>query len=401
MSDLRLMLDVVLKPGRERSVKRRHPWVLSGSVAELRGRLAAPGALARVLSADREVLGYGDFSPASNIRVRVLSFGPDEPGKEIVAERVVRALALRERDALIGETDAVRLVNAEGDGLPGLVVDRYADVVVVKLSSAGMASRREELASTLRSATGAAAGYERADATAARREGLAVVKGALWGASPPGSVPIAERNRRFAVDVVGGQKTGFYIDQRDARDLVARLARGRRVLDLFSYTGGFGVAAALGGASEVTLVESSAAALERARTHLYVNAPTCPADLRAADAFGFLRGADSGDAYDLLVVDPPPLARRRGDVTRATRAYKDLLLHAFRRAAPGARILAFACSHHVGPDLFRKVAFGAALDAGRSPSVLRELGAPSDHPVSIDHPEGRYLSGLLLGVDRD
>jgi 23S rRNA (cytosine1962-C5)-methyltransferase len=292
-------------------------------------------------------------------------------------------------------------VNAEGDGLPGLVVDRYADVVVVKLSSAGMASRRDELVSALRHETGAAAGYERADVTATRREGLSVVKGALWGESPPGSVPIAERNRRFAVDVVGGQKTGFYIDQRDARDLVTRLAAGGRVLDLFGYTGGFAVAAALGGAREVTLVESSASALERARTHLYVNAPSCPAELHAADAFGFLRGSEPAEPYDLLVIDPPPLARRRGDVTRATRAYKDLLLHALRRAAPGAHILAFACSHHVGPDLFRKVVFGAALDAGRSPRVLRELGAPSDHPVSIDHPEGRYLTGLLLGVDRD
>jgi 23S rRNA (cytosine1962-C5)-methyltransferase len=395
------MLDVLLKPGRERSVKRRHPWVLSGSVGELRGRLAAPGALARVLSADREVLGYGDFSPASNIRVRILSFGPDEPSKEFVAERVTRAVARRDNDPLIGETDAVRLVNAEGDGLPGLVVDRYADVVVVKLSSAGMASRRDELTSVIRHATGAAAGYERADATAARREGLAVVKGALWGEPPPGSVPITERDRRFAVDVVGGQKTGFYLDQRDARDLVARLAPGRRVLDLFGYTGGFAVAAARGGASRVTLVESSATALERARTHLDVNAPGCEAELHATDAFGFLRGAEPADPYDLVVIDPPPLARRRGDVMRATRAYKDLMLHALRRAAPGAYLLAFACSHHVGPDLFRKVAFGAALDARRSPRVLRELGAPSDHPVSIDHPEGRYLTGLLLGVDRD
>ena len=218
--------------------------------------------------------------------------------------------------------------------------------------------------------------------------------GVLWGEAPSADLRIREGSRTYRVDALRGQKTGFYLDQRDARDLVQSIARGRRVLDLFAYTGGFSAAAALGGARCVTLVESSAEALELARQNLAANAPQCDAEYVRADAFRWLRGADA--AFDLLIADPPPLARARRDVARAARAYKDLLLFALRRAEPGALLLAFACSQHVGPDLFRKIAFGAALDARRSVQVLRSLGAPTDHPVSIDHPEGAYLTGLLL-----
>jgi 23S rRNA (cytosine1962-C5)-methyltransferase len=387
------VVEVVLHPRRDRSVRRRHPWILSGAVARVEGD-AEPGAWARVHSAEGEVLGYGHLSPQSKLRVRVLAFGKDEPGPDLISARIGHAVERRGVDPLLAETDAVRLVNAEGDGLPGLVVDRYRDTVVVKLASAGMAARRDEVTAALREATGAAAGFERGDAASARREGVAVRQGALWGETLADPIWIGERGRRYAVDVVAGQKTGFYLDQRDARDLVQSLTAGRRVLDAFAYSGGFAVAAARGGASRVTLVESSAGALELARRNLAENAPEIPAVFEREDVFRFLR-ADTGE-YDLLVVDPPPLARQRRDVERATRAYKDALLHALHRAAPGARLLAFACSHHVGPELFRKVVFGASLDAGRPLRVLRPLGPPADHPVSIDHPEGAYLNGLLL-----
>jgi 23S rRNA (cytosine1962-C5)-methyltransferase len=285
-------------------------------------------------------------------------------------------------------------VNAEGDDLPGLVVDRYGEIAVVRFSTAGMAVRREAISEILREVSGAASGYERADATAARREGLPVRAGPLWGDPPPPTLSIREGRRRYQVDVVGGQKTGFYLDQRDSRDLVETLAAGRRVLDLFAYTGGFAVAAARGGASAVTLVESSTTALALARENLASNAADLEAEIVLGDAFRFLRGA--GESFDLVILDPPPLARRRRDVERACRAYKDLILHALRRAAPDALLLAFACSHHVGAELFRKVAFGASLDARRPVQVLRVLQAPVDHPVSIYHPEGAYLDGLLL-----
>ncbi len=387
------MLEVVLHRGRDRSVRRRHPWLLASAVARVEGE-AAPGALARVVSAEGEVLGFGHLSPHSKLRVRLVAFGKEPPPPGWLEERIAAAVARRAREPLLGETDALRLVNAEGDGLPGLVVDRYGDVVVAKLGAAGMAAQRDAVAEALRAATGAPAGFERADPVAARRERIAARQGALWGRPPEEPIWVRERGRRYRVDLVSGQKTGFYLDQRDARDLAQALAGGRRVLDVFAYTGGFAAAAALGGASEVTLVDSSAAALALARENLAEAAPGVPARFEQSDAFRFLRSGHR--TWDLLVVDPPSLARARSDVGRASRAYKDLVLHALRKAAPGARLLVFSCSHHVGPELFRKIVFGASLDAARPLRVLRVLGAPVDHPVSVDHPEGAYLDGLLL-----
>jgi 23S rRNA (cytosine1962-C5)-methyltransferase len=387
------VIDLVLHPGRERSVLRRHPWILSGAVARVEGE-AEPGAEVRVRAAGGEVLGFGHLSPGSKIRVRLYALGKEPPAPDWLEERVAAAVRRRAESPLLGPTDALRLVNAEGDGLPGLLADRYADTVVVKLTGAGMVVRREAVASALRRATGAACGFERADAVAARREGLPASQGPLWGEPPAAPVLIRERERRYRVDLAAGQKTGFYLDQRDARDLVESLARGRRVLDLFCYTGGFAAAAARGGAARATGVDSSAAALDLARENLALNAPGLAAEMVREDGFEYVRRA--GEAFDLVVIDPPPLARSARDVARACRAYKDLLLHALRRAAPGALLLCFSCSHHVGAELFRKVAFAASLDAGRGARVLRVLGAPVDHPASLDHPEGAYLTGLLL-----
>jgi 23S rRNA (cytosine1962-C5)-methyltransferase len=286
-------------------------------------------------------------------------------------------------------------VNAEGDGLPGLVVDRYAGVLVVRPSTSGMLRRAEAIAAALRGATGAGAALLRPDTVSLRRAGVDAGDARLWGDPPEAPVAIVERGRRFRVDVRQGQKTGFYLDQREARDLVATLAPGRRVLDAFAYTGGFAVAALQGGAAHVALVESSQSALALAREHVAFARER--AECRVDNAFEVLHAGI--EDVDLVILDPPPLARRKDDVKRAARAYKDLLLHAFAGPRPGRLVLAFACSHHVGPELFGKIAFGAALDAGRRVSVLRELGAPSDHPVSLDHPEGRYLTGLLLRVD--
>ena len=389
------MQDIVLAPGRDRSLRRRHPWLLSGAVARVEGEPAA-GDWVRVVSAEGECLGFGHYAPASQIRVRLLAFGKDEPGDALVTDLIALAVARRAADPLLAGTDAVRLVNSEGDGLPGLVVDRYADTVVVRCSSAGMHARLALVAEALQSATGAPSGYQRDDSVAARRDGFEAGQGTLWGSAPAGQLFIDERGRRYEVDLAHGQKSGFYLDQRDARDLVQKLARGRRMLDLFCYTGGFAVAAARGGASSVTLVDSSSAALATAQRNLAANGVEVEPRLVEADGFRFVRQDDAG--YDLLVLDPPPLAKRKSDVPRASRAHKDVLLFALRRAAPGAFVLAFSCSHAVDATLFRQIVFGACLDAGRSAQVLATLGAPSDHPVSIDHPEGSYLTGLLLRV---
>jgi 23S rRNA (cytosine1962-C5)-methyltransferase len=387
------MKTLVLHPGRDRSVRRRHPWLLSGAIARVEGD-PAPGDVVAVRSAEGETLAHGHYEPGSQIRARLLAFGKEPEEEGALAKRVAAAVARRAADPLLAGTDALRLVNAEGDGLPGLVVDRYAGVLVVRPSTSGMLRDAAALADALRTATDAAAALLRPDAVSLRRAGVQAGDAVLFGAAPDAPVAIHERGRRFRVDVRHGQKTGFYLDQRDARDLVAALAKGRRVLDAFAYTGGFAAAALQGGAERAVLIESSEAALALAREHVAFAAER--AECRAADAFEALH-AGAGD-FDLVILDPPPLARRKADVARASRAYKDLLLHAFA-ASPGRLVLAFACSHHVGPDLFAKIAFGAALDAGRRVSVLRELSAPSDHPVSLDHPEGRYLSGLLLRVD--
>jgi 23S rRNA (cytosine1962-C5)-methyltransferase len=387
------MTEIILKPTRDRSIRRRHPWILSGAIARIEG-VEQPGDWVRVRSAEGEVLGYGHLSPGSALRVRMLTAGKEAPDDELIAERIRLAVGRRAANPLLGDTQAVRLVNAEGDGLPGLVVDLYADVVVAKINAVGMQRRREQITAALREATGAGVGFERADAAAARREGMSIEQGSLWGTAPEGPFEISERDRRYRVDVVTGQKTGFYLDQRDSRDIVAALAGGRRVLDLFAYSGAFSVAAARGGASAVTLVESSAPALALAEENLALNAPGLPARFAKQDVHDFLR--QDQESYDLIVVDPPPLARNRRDVPRASRSYKDALLHALGRAAPGAYLLAFACSHNIDADLFRKIVFGAALDSGRALQVLRVLGPPVDHPVSIDHPEGNYLTGLLM-----
>jgi 23S rRNA (cytosine1962-C5)-methyltransferase len=384
---------VVLAPGRDRSVRRRHPWLLASAIARAGDGIPA-GGWVRVLSSEGEALGFGHYAADSKLRVRLLSFGKEAPEPDWLAQRIAAAVARRADDPALAGTDAVRLVNAEGDFLPGLVADRYADVVSVRLTSAGMVARRDAIAAELRRASGAACGWERADSAAARREGFAAREGLLWGPEPPQRVAIREGARRYGVDVRGGQKTGFYLDQRDARERVQQLAAGRRVLDLFAYTGGFSVAAAAGGASRITLVDSSETALALARENLAANDFGGEAAFERADAFRFLRATDA--SWDLIAIDPPPLARSRRDVQRAARAYKDLLLHGLRRAAPGAILLIFSCSHHVGADLLRKIAFGASLDAHRPAQVLASLGAPVDHPASIDHLEGTYLSGLLL-----
>ena len=370
---------------------------MSGAVARISGD-ESPGTFARVSSAGGEVLGYGHYSPKSSLRVRMLAFGKEVVAEEtVIAGAVRRALRLRV-PGLLGETNGVRLINAEGDGLPGLVVDRYDDVLVARPTSAGMDRAREVWQQALRESGQASSALERGDPVAARREGFAANEHTLWG-SPPERVLLRERDREYIVDLRNGQKTGFYLDQRSARDRVQALASGRSVLDLFCYSGGFSVAAQRGGARAITAVDSSEAALRLARENIDHNGDSPIPTVVRADAFKFVR--ESEEAFDLIVVDPPPLARHKRDVDKATRAYKDVALHALRRAAPGTFALFFGCSHHVGPELFRKVLFGASLDAARRLQVLEEFTAPPDHPVSLDHPEGRYLAGLLVRVEPD
>jgi 23S rRNA (cytosine1962-C5)-methyltransferase len=378
---------VRLQPGRERSLRQGHPWVLSGSVAEVVGD-PAPGDWVQVRDAHGELLGAGDFDPESQIRVRMAWLGeprPDWDDESWFEERLVGALAWRAAHPLLQGSDALRLVHAEADGLPGLTIDRYGPWLVVRPGSPAMLRRVDRYAELLRRWTGAQGAWLRGDVQRpleARQ---------LFGSAVPAEpVPISEHGRSYFVDLQRGQKTGFYLDQRDSRSLLGRLARGQRVLDLFAYSGGFAAAALAGGATSVLAVESSPAACALARK----NAPA--AELYEGDVRQFLRAHE--DRFDLIALDPPALAKRSRDVPAASRAYKDLNLWALRRAAPGAHLLTFSCSHHLDAALFQKIVAGAARDARRSVQILARLGAPPDHPVAAHHPESEYLKGLLLRV---
>ena len=388
--------DLRLKAGRERSLKRRHPWVFSGAVEEIVGNPRS-GETVRVCGADGKFLAWAAYSPASQIRARVWSFDEaDVPGPKLFDRRVDAALA-RRRAQVSGETtNAMRLVHGESDGLPGLIADRYDDALVVQFLSAGCEEWRDALIEILRKRTGCARIYERSDTDARELEGQPARSGWILG-SAAAPLRMVEHGIEYEVDPAGGQKTGFFLDQRDNRMLARQVAGDRRVLNAFAYTGAFAVYSGAGGARRVVSVESSPRALALARRNWDLNglAPSM-AEFVEADVSRHLRETDA--SFDLLILDPPALVKRRHEVARGARAYKDLHLWAFRRAAPGAYVLTFSCSQHLPADLFWKIVHGAAVDVHRDVQVLRQLGAGADHPTSLAHSGGEYLKGLLLHV---
>jgi 23S rRNA (cytosine1962-C5)-methyltransferase len=389
---------LVLAPSRERSLLRRHPWVFSGAVSALRGR-ADPGATVRVCAADGQFLAWAGYSPSSRIRARVWDFAEQTHVDDaFFLARIQSALALR-RALLPAELEACRLVHAESDGLPGVVVDRYGAQLVLQATSAPAARHKLAIARALLSATGLTAVYERSEGDVLKLEGLAESRGALLGAAPQPCV-IEERGVRYAIDVQAGHKTGFYLDQRENRTLVRGLAQDRDVLDCFCYSGGFALSAALGGARSVSAVDSSEDALALGRRNARANALLDAAiDWQRGDVFEWLRRArDARRSYDLIVLDPPKLAPTARHADRAARAYKDLNLLAFKLLRPGGVLLTFSCSSGVSVELFQKIVASAAADAGIDAVFARRLGPGPDHPVALAFPEGEYLKGLLCRV---
>ena len=392
------MKTLALKAGRDKSVKRRHPWIFSGAVERLTGDPQS-GDTVEVRSADGKPLALAAFSPQSQIRARAWSF---EPGTAIDAGflRARLQAALRLRDALPAarHTNAMRLVHAESDGLPGLVVDRYADVLVAQFLSAGAERWRDTLLDALAELTGCEAIYERSDAEVRSLEGLAPRVGFARGNRNARRCPIIEHGLNFRVDVEEGQKTGFFLDQRENRQRVRALAAGREVLDCFCYTGGFALAALAGGARRVTAVESSAPALEVARENLAANQlDAARIAFEQADVFGYQRLLrDRGASFDLVVLDPPKFAPTAAQAKNAARAYKDINLIALKLLAPGGLLATFSCSGGVSAELFQSIVAGAALDAGADAAILERFHAAPDHPVALEFPEGDYLKGLLV-----
>ncbi len=389
---------VTLRAGRDRSVTRRHPWVFSGGIEAVEGR---PGRGDTVLVEDDagRPLGWGAYSPESQIRVRMWSFSPDDViDAAFVDARITRAAA--RRDALLASgTDSARLVFSEADGVPGVIADRYGDTIVVQLTSAGADAWREVVADALFSLPGIRCVHERSDADMREREGLDARSGTLRGDAPDPDLVAHEGPWRFVVDVTGGHKTGFYLDQRDARAAIARLAPGRTFLNVFSYTGAFSVVAAGSGAASVLSIDSSGPALDVARRNGEVNGLDL-GELMEADAFTALRGLrDRARQYDLIALDPPKLANNERQVEKASRAYKDLNLLALKLLAPGGTLLTWSCSGAMTAELFQKVVAGAALDSGRTARIVGRLGQPSDHPVPLAFPEAEYLKGLILEAE--
>ncbi|MBI4694883.1 MAG: class I SAM-dependent methyltransferase [Gammaproteobacteria bacterium] len=392
------MTTLMLKAGREKSLLRRHPWIFSGAVARCEGT-PEPGATLRIQAQDGRFLGWAAYSPASQIIARVWSWREDEPlDADWIARRVHAAIDSRRR--LLPGVHAVRLLNGESDGLPGVVCDRYDEVLVVQLASTGAARWRETIADALLAATGLATIYERSDAEVMSLEGLEVRTGPLRGAAPPETLDIAEAGLAFRLSVTAGHKTGFYLDQRDNRALVRHHAKDREVLDCFAYSGGFTLNALAGGAAQVTAIESAASAIALARDNIAMNALDSErVEFIEGDVFKLLRKLrDQARSFDLIVLDPPKFAPTAAHAGRAARGYKDINLLAFKLLKPGGLLFTFSCSGGVHRDLFQKIIAGAASDAGVDARFLAQLGAGLDHPIRLAFPEGEYLKGLMCEV---
>jgi 23S rRNA (cytosine1962-C5)-methyltransferase len=390
--------QLILKPGREKSLLRRHPWIFSGAIERVEGQPQA-GAAVAVRGSRGEFLAWAAYSPHSQIRGRVWSWDEAQPlDAALLRSRLQSAIAMRR--TLCPDASAVRLVNAESDGLPGVVVDRYADTLVLQASSAGAAHWRDALADLLVELVPGCSVFERSDAEVMALEGLPPRVGPLRGAAAAEPVLIEEHGLRIGVNVAGGHKTGFYLDQRENRRLLRQCAPGVEVLDCFCYTGGFALNALAGGARHVTAADASADALQAAQRNLALNRlPAERAEWLEADVFQLLRKLrDQGRRFDLVVLDPPKFAPTAAFAERAARGYKDINLLAFKLLRPGGRLLTFSCSGGVSRELFQKIVAGAASDAGVDAQILRWLSAAPDHPVALAFPEGDYLKGLLCRV---
>jgi len=390
---------LVLKPGREKSVLGRHPWLYSGAVGQVVGD---PGMGESVLIRDAQgtALGWAGYSPTSSIRARMWNLNPNEFVNEgFFRKRIQESILRREAYGLHNLTNALRLIHAESDGLPGLVVDRYNDVLVVQILSAGAEHWRETIIGCLSDVPGVNTIVERSDVDVRTLEGLEPRSGVLYGTAPK-TVEIFENGLKFQVNVLTGQKTGFYIDQRLNRQMVGELAKNREVLNCFCYTGGFSLYALANGAAHIISVDSSSEALESGKTNLEINGlPALKSDWLEGDVFKVLRRLREEDLkFDMVILDPPKFAPTAAQAERAARGYKDINLLAFKLLRPGGILATFSCSGGVSAELFQKIVAGAAADAGMDARIIQTLTQGPDHPVALGFPEGAYLKGLIVQV---
>ncbi len=396
--------QIYLRRGKEESLLRRHPWIFSGAIDYIKAEEEseiAEGALVEVFDHKGAFIARGHYQIGS-IAVRVLSFEREEIDQAWWNRRLRVALDVRRTLALTDDpsTTCYRLVHGEGDSLPGLVVDIYGSTAVVQCHSVGMYRSRQQIAGAIRAAYGdrITAIYDKSSQTLPFKADLGAVDGYLWGTSDHASQVVLENGEKFWVNWEKGQKTGFFLDQRENRELVKRYARGRTVLNTFCYTGGFSVYALSGGAREVCSVDSSERAVALATENMRLNfGPDAPHSEVAADAVEYLR--DIGDRYDLIILDPPAFAKHHKVLGNAMQGYKRLNARALSQIRPGGILFTFSCSQAVSKELFRTTVFSAAAIAGRRVRILHQLTQPADHPINIYHPEGEYLTGLVLYVE--
>ncbi|MCP4415942.1 MAG: class I SAM-dependent rRNA methyltransferase [Chloroflexi bacterium] len=394
--------QLLLKSGREKSVLNRHPWLFSGAIAKVEGS-PAPGDLVQVADANGRFLATGYFNPHSQIRVRLLSWDGDETIDDAFWNgRLRQANQHRQLLNLEPATSAYRLVNGEADGLPGLIVDRYGDFLVMQCLTMGIEQHKEAILAALTDVWQPQGIVERSDATVRKKEGLPKISRLAWGEAPPETVVIQENNIKFGVNLLAGQKSGFYLDQRENRTAVCQPQHiaNKTMLNVFAYTGGFGLYAIANGAQQVTHVDSSYSALELAEKNVERNGWKRPQDeYLAGDAFEVLRHyRDTKQTFDLIVLDPPKFAHSQRDIKRASRGYKDLNWLAMRLLPPGGLLATFSCSGLISTELFQKILFSAAIDAQRQVQIIRPLAQGPDHPVLLTFPESAYLKGFLCRV---
>ena len=393
------MSEIVIKPGREKSILRHHPWIFSGAISEFHGTLESGGTV-DVLSSNGEFLAKAAYNPRANIAGRIWTWNPNEQvDKSLLEGRFWMAISTRRKLANLIPSNAMRLVHGESDGMPGLILDRYDDGMVVQFLSAGVEYWRETLIEIIRGINDDAKWlFERSDVDARELEGLTRKVGKIYGAKFQNTVKILENDMNFSVDITEGHKTGFYLDQRDNRLLARQVAEGRKILDCFSYTGGFALNCLAGNAISVTLVDSSNTALDYARYNLALNDFNVDnVTFVQKDVFRYLRELrDRDEHFNMIILDPPKFAPTISQAERAARGYKDINMLAIKILDAGGYLLTFSCSGGVNEELFQKILAGAALDAGASILILKRLHQACDHPVALNIPEGAYLKGFLL-----
>ena len=390
-------VKITLNTGREGSVLRRHPWVFSGAVKNVEGN-PVEGQTVEIFTTDRQWLARGSYSSKSQMRVRILSWDLDEHiDEDFFKRKIASAIALRKSVPGYGETNAFRMIFGESDGLPGVIADCYDNYLVCQFLSAGAEFWKDTIVKELMAQWPCTGIYERSDTDSRTKEGLPERVGLLAGKAAPELIEIHEGQQKFLVDVYKGHKTGFYIDQRLNRAKLADFCEGKEVLNAFSYTGGFGIAASLGRAASITNIDTSKESLDLAAQNFALNnANSEQVEYMQSDVFSLLRTyRDSRKQFDVIILDPPKFVASAGQLAGGTRGYKDINLLAFKLLRPNGILFTFSCSSHVKPDLFQKIVADAAVDAGRDASVIDFLAQGPDHPVALGFPEALYLKGLV------